>query len=347
MRIVELQVEERVAEGNARNARVGWNERRSWVVTIQTAGGAMGEGEAAPLPGYSPDDPEEVQDFLRSWAGSTVVLDTEGVRVWPVLSDHTPPSAAFALEQAVLTAAAREQGLTLREVLGGVPGRAVPVQAMLDDPASAGTRAQLALRHGVCTFKLKVGGSRDLRDDLLTYREAVTQAALSEGVRADRLRFRLDANGTAPHGWEEVVQQILPSTEWIEEPVPDAAQKLPPSGSVPWALDESLAPVDPERWRRTTDALGALVLKPTLLGGLRKCLGWSELARRWGVPVCVSHCFEIGAGFEGALALAAAVHRPGEVHGLFPHDFLSLPPRLHRGELMPPEAELDRARGTA
>lgn len=333
VRIVDFKVQPRTVSGRARNAHGAFTERTSWLVRVRTASGAVGEGEAAPLPGYSPDRPEDVADYLRSWAGSTVVLEPDGVRVWPVLPQDTPPSAVFALEQAILTAAAREQGLELREVLGGIPGQPVPVQSLLDDPRTAPTGARVALRQGVRTFKLKVSGARDLKDQLLGYREAVEHGARTTGVSLDRVRLRLDANGTLGPGWEERVVGCLPAAEWVEEPVKAAAAVLPSAGPIPWALDESLVAADPARFDQATEVLGGFVLKPTLLGGFRQCMRWHDLARRLGVPVCVSHCYEIGPGFRGAVDLAAALQRPGEVHGLFPHSFLDTEASVQDGSV--------------
>ncbi len=76
------RLEEVVRRAPGRNARAAWTERTSLLVTLE--GG--GVGEAAPLPGYSPDTLEECRAAL-----------IEPIRDWRAL----PPAARFAVEMAL------------------------------------------------------------------------------------------------------------------------------------------------------------------------------------------------------------------------------------------------------
>jgi O-succinylbenzoate synthase len=107
--------------------------------------------------------------------------------------------------------------------------------------------------------------------------------------------------------------------EWIEEPVaeatPEERAQLATLG-VPIALDESLT--DPAQVSRALDdpAVSALVLKPTVLGGLRRSrtLALEALARNKGVAIGSS--FESGVGLAHLVHLASSLGRPDLVHGL-------------------------------
>ena len=75
---------------------------------------------------------------------------------------------------------------------------------------------------------------------------------------------------------------------------------------VPVALDESLVGMEP-------DGLGdhryarAVVLKPTLLGGISRTLLMAERALRLGMTPVVSSAYESGIGTAALVALAAII----------------------------------------
>jgi O-succinylbenzoate synthase len=75
---------------------------------------------------------------------------------------------------------------------------------------------------------------------------------------------------------------------------------------VPVALDESLAGMEPETLEEHPYAR-AVVLKPTLLGGLSRTLRFAERASDLGMKPVISSAYETGIGTAALVALAAGV----------------------------------------
>jgi len=243
------------------------------------------------------------------------------------------PSARFAIETAWLDAIARERGTSvagvLRAHLEAEPGAhavtsaeatACPIAVVVDDAGEA----RLAHARGVRTLKIKVGATLD--DAELARIGAIADAA--PGVR-----LRLDANQAWPFERARAYLAALAHLpiDFVEEPctaahrllVPTPAHARAPSAphaiavptpvdasplALPIALDESLATLDDAAIDRAlrARALGALVLKPTLLGGFAACLALAARACAVGVPAIVTHALEgpIGTAACAELALA-------------------------------------------
>ena len=93
----------------AQNARAQWSERESCVITLERSDGVRGQGEAAPLPGFSPDslqacrqalaalDPSAIAERLEPGPDLIGQLASESVRIPPQL-----PAAREAVEGGML-----------------------------------------------------------------------------------------------------------------------------------------------------------------------------------------------------------------------------------------------------
>jgi L-alanine-DL-glutamate epimerase-like enolase superfamily enzyme len=299
----------------ARNARAAWSRRDGLFVRLVGDDGVCGLGEASPLPGWSVDGLERCAAELAAVrvealpadvttpAAAAAALDAAGV---------TAPAARFALETALLDAAARRRGLPLWRLLApDASGAPVPLAALATD--LPGARAALA--RGVRTLKVKAGAATWARD--LGFLRAL-RAELGDDVA-----LRVDLNGSLEPGDTAVrLAELAPlAPELVEEP----GLAGPPAVSpVPLAADESL--LRPGAWPALAPRVAALVLKPTLLGGLHACLALARDAEARGVATLVTHTF------DGPVALAAACHLalalPGRVLacGLAPHGGLSVWP---------------------
>ena len=95
----------------------------------------------------------------------------------------------------------------------------------------------------------------------------------------DSISLRLDANRA--WGYEEAAEFVrgAPRFEYLEEPLADPARlpELAREFGVPVALDESLVGMEPEELEEHRYAR-AVVLKPTLLGGISRTLRMAERA---------------------------------------------------------------------
>jgi L-alanine-DL-glutamate epimerase-like enolase superfamily enzyme len=260
----------------ARDARRTWTERTSLIVTL--AGG--GAGEAAPLPGYSPDTIDACRDALAALPAMDGLADVG-------LLPAGLPAARFALETAILA----EGGGLLGHL--DAPARAVPRCRLVADVAAA----EAAVADGAAVLKVKIGvpGDRDLLAELRR--------------RFGAVPLRLDANGSLAPDELDAYARFEP--ELVEEPIADPLRL--PRAPFPVALDESLLRLgagDIEALARS-GRVHALVLKPMILGGAIRCLALARWASGLDLSVCASHLHDGPIARAATLALAQAL--PGRV----------------------------------
>jgi len=274
-----------IEPGGAARART---VREALLVELRDERGAIGLGEAAPLPGVSPDTLEDAERAVAAFSLETLALPAA-------------PAARFALETALLALEAQRAGTTIARLLGGTTD-ALPCAVVVDTLDAA----RAAIAAGATVLKLKVGPGLDV--------------AWIAAVAALGVRLRLDANGAWSLDEARAHLAALAGLpiDFVEEPCRDARALLPglvgrlePAGAI--ALDESLVgdhAIDPR--------LAAVILKPTLLGGLRACLALAAAARAAGVPAIVTHALEGPIGTAACAELALAL---GGAHaaGLAPH----------------------------
>ncbi len=272
--------------------------------------GCEGWGETAPLPGFSEEDLDGVAPRLRELAASVLGheatddwVDPEG-RFSRELDRLDPtPSVRFGLELALWNLYAASTGKTLPELVTPQPRATVPVNGLLSGSSGEVLGEARRMRDaGYETVKLKVGG-RSVEEDIGLVRALGT--ALGDGVS-----LRLDAN----RAWEleqatEFVRGVAGVRfEYVEEPLADPARlpDLVRRFGLPVALDESLGGIEPEaldghRYVR------AVVLKPTLLGGISRTLRIARRALSLGMTPVVSSAYESGVGAAALVALAAGI----------------------------------------
>lgn len=273
------------AGGAARASTV----REALLVELRDELGAIGLGEAAPLPGVSPDT---IAGAERAVAALAARLPLEVDELDDLAAATAAPAARFALETALVSLQAQRAGVTVAALLGGTTTRLSC--AVVVDTLDA---ARAALADGATVLKLKVGPGLDVA----RVAELATLGA----------RLRLDANGAwSPEETRAHLAALahLP-IDFIEEPCRDARALLPG----PIALDESLVgdrAIDPR--------LAAVILKPTLLGGLRACIALAAAARAAGVAAIVTHALEGPVGTAACAELALALGGAPAV-GLAPH----------------------------
>jgi L-alanine-DL-glutamate epimerase-like enolase superfamily enzyme/acyl-coenzyme A synthetase/AMP-(fatty) acid ligase len=218
----------------------------------------------------------------------------------------TSPSARFAIETALLAAAAREMGMPVATLLVPRPAVSLPCATVVDDPAAA-RRAVLA---GVRTLKIKVGPTGDI-DRVIAIHRAAPDAML-----------RIDANRSWPRDRVGSILRALAELpiEFVEEPSANTLALLSEAVPVPLALDESLALLSPEQVTRAlaSRSLGAIVVKPTLVGGLHAATQLAAKAREAGKRIVISHALEGPIGTAACAALAVAIGERDTAVGLAP-----------------------------
>ena len=293
---------------------VAWNGRRRDVregalLRLDGADGAVGWGDAAPLPGFSRETLGEAHAALDAASAALVGRDldpAEAARPDSPLhraldAAGLPSSARFALDLALLDLAAQATSRTLPQLLHPDPAVTLPLNGLLmGDRETVVAQAETLAASGYAAVKLKIG-RQSVEADAETVR--AVRAALGPGVA-----LRLDANrawtvNQATAFAEAVADQTI---AYVEEPLRDPAglPALWADTGLPVALDETLQ--EPGGAAHVRGWAAAVVLKPTLVGGLVMALRLAATARAVGVRPVLSAAFESGVGLRGVAALAAA-----------------------------------------
>ena len=315
--------------------------RIATLLELRDADGRWGWGEASPLPGYAGDTPEHAAAVLLGWladggSGRSVGAEIDrwsvdlgaGAPALPQLPGgggailSTSRAARAAVVCALLDLEGRRRGVPIRELLGvrsaaeqdlsdgptaGPTVGSVPLNALvpLDDVDAAVETAVEAGRRGIRTIKAKLGADERFDADLEVLRAVRDAVGLS-------IAIRLDANGlwSLPEARKNLDRLTELEPEYVEEPVSGADLVKLVQAAVPLAADESLRDPDTAARLLDSDAVSVVVLKPSPLGGLDRCMELAGLAASSGKRSVVTHSFEgpvgHGAACELALAIAAA-----------------------------------------
>jgi o-succinylbenzoate synthase len=285
------------------------NERTGWIIELTAADGTLGYGDCAPLPPAGTESAAKAHAWLqRQLADLTGQTAAEVLSALSLLSPA--PAARHALESALLDLLSRAAGLSLRRWLSPQATDRLAVNASagaLD--AQAGQRCAALIEQGFSVIKLKVG---------LAAMEQELQwlQTLCRGLPA-RLSLRLDANGAwslseARLFLDRVAGQAIESLEEpLARPHLEALRSLQETTPIALALDESL-PRFPADELLSQAPVRRLILKPTVLGGLRPALALAEQAALAGIQTLVTSTLESALGVLAAAQLAAALPGTGK-----------------------------------
>ncbi len=295
------------------------HSREGLLLELTGENGVSGWGETSPLPGFSRESLDEAGRQLHELASSLMGNVLAGARSShdaPLIHelDHRElwPSSRFGFELAACNLYAASQGKSLPEVLSEESGTSVSLNGLL-----AGSEewvleeAHRMLDVGYEAVKLKVG-TRGIGED------ARLVGAVAE-VLGDAVALRLDANRA--WSFEEAVEFFQATSglryEYVEEPLaePKGLSRLASEYGVLVALDESLVGMEPEELRGHRYAR-AVVLKPTLLGGISRTLRLAREAERLGIVPVISSAYETGVGTAALISLAANIGGGGIPAGL-------------------------------
>ncbi len=286
------------------------DHREGLLLRLASDDGSEGWGETAPLAGFSREGLEEAATPLRGLAG--VMMDLEATGDWidpegALASEldrlDAAPSVRFGLELALWNLYAASTGTTLPGLISYRPRPTVPVNGLLSGtPEDILGESRRMRNAGYSCVKVKVGG-RAVAEDVRLVR------ALGEEL-GDAVSLRLDANRA--WAFEEAAEFVRAVAgvrfEYVEEPLADSARlpELVERFGVPVALDESLVGLEPHALEEHRYAR-AVVLKPTLLGGISLTLRLASRALRLGMTPVVSSAYEGGVGTAALVALAAGI----------------------------------------
>lgn len=306
----------------AGNAARRWNEREVLQLVLQPPGEPPWLGEAAPLPGYSQeslDDAEQSLGSMGSLLPALLRLEDAGCLATALEQLPAPPSARYGLELALLRRLAWLAKRPVWRILAGAMASRAP--AVGASAARAGTRlepcallspasAECAAQQAAAYFS---GNTRCFKVKLGPGRPTPCQLSILENLRGrygSKVELRADANRSFHRDFNlDALNRF--SLQFLEEPYSEPRW---PKCQFRLALDETLAEAPRsrvERWLQE-ERVGAVVLKPTRLGGLCASMHWARVARSFGTHAVASHTFEGPVGFWGCEQLAVALAAEGE-----------------------------------
>jgi o-succinylbenzoate synthase len=283
------------------------HRREGLLLRLSGDDGAESWGESAPLPGFSTESLHQATVQMRRIAETLIGRDVtddwtegDGGELGREFERSAPaPSVRFGLELAVRNLYAASAERSWPELFAGRPK--VPVNGLLsgswDEVLEEARRMKNA---GYETVKLKVG-ARTVAEDAGLVRELVEKVG-------NTISLRLDANRA--WGYEQAAEFLggAPRFEYLEEPLADPVllPRLVGEFGAPIALDESLVGMEPAVLEEHRYAR-AVVLKPTLLGGISNTLRMAERALGLGMTPVISSAYESGVGTAALVALAAEI----------------------------------------
>ncbi len=284
--------------------------REGVLVRAEAESGAIGWGDAAPLPGFSRESLDDVRRELARCATDagawTAVRGGPFLDAFASLLSGCSSSTRFAVESALASAAAAEAGVSLGCFLLGREADRCAVNALLaSEPEAWAERARALAASGFSVIKLKVGRF-PMALELACFRAAVEAAP--------DVRWRLDANrawsALIARGFAQEVEGL--PIDYVEEPVRAGVaqpEEWPDAVAVAW--DETLQEHEPPPV--APGPVKVWVLKPTLAGGLARAIRLAGEASRRGLAIVFSSAYESGVGVRVLAELAAAT---GGVAGL-------------------------------
>ncbi len=257
----------------AQTSRGQYKTRTVWYLFLEKEG-VTGVGECAPMPGLSPESPQQVEHLLNE-----ICTDPENY-LWNAELTQNIPSVHFALETAWFDLdSGGKQQMFPSDFSAGKAGIKINGLVWMGDAESMQQQITEKLDAGFQCIKLKIGGI-DFEKEL-----EILQS-VRKAYSPSQLTLRLDANGAfqskeamsklnrlAPLQIHSIEQPIA-AGQWEE--MADLCRNSP----IPVALDEELIGIhETEEKKKLLDTLKPqyLILKPSLHGGLSGCNDWVDM----------------------------------------------------------------------
>jgi O-succinylbenzoate synthase len=311
--------------------------REGLIIKLVFDEGLEGFGEIAPLPGLSNVTLEECLGNLRETAFSLkkgqFSFDTLETDFFEKLDKiRLYPEVRFGIEMAVLNAAALLRELPLSKFLSAHAAQEVVLNGLLadaDEPVEQ--EVERLLQDGYTLIKVKVGGE--------VYEDAKRLKAVVKAAHS-RAHVHVDANQKWNLDEANLFAKELNgcTIKYIEEPFFDIS-KIPEffrNTGIPVALDETIVRRG-FAYSNPLEGVKFLVLKPTLIGGIRKVLRIMREAEKSGLQFVISSSFESGIGLFtlGHLAASAGKDVTAGLDTLkwFESDLLKNPLPISKGQI--------------
>jgi len=277
----------------------------------------VGYGEISPLPGFSVESFEQAKEALVTWARNFKSLQEHEAEAALDFFIRTP-SVLFGVECATL--ALTRSAIRKPRMFKGERTRIPVCGLIMGTGEEALAHAARLHSQGYEAVKLKVGRQAPAADAELVRRV--------RGVFPEPGLLRLDANRAWDVDSAVAFARAIDGCriDYIEEPLanPHLLPDLAAHTRLPIALDESLAEglQDDDAFTDLQWAK-AMILKPTILGGIAACEELACEAVEMGLQPVISSSFESGLGLGMLAHLAAALTEEEIPAGLDTYDWLA------------------------
>ncbi len=304
----------------------------------------IGYGECGPLKGLSYDDRPDFDEQLRQYCQDFTRLDLQ-LFSWNVpivlnqLISPKFPSILFGFETAMLDFLSGGRHI-VHETDFTTGQRALPINGLIWMGSAAMMRQQIEekIRAGFTTLKLKIGAINFEQEcDLL--------AMIRDRFSPEQITLRVDANGAfrPDEAMAKLERLATYGLHSIEQPIragqPELMAELCRHSPLPIALDEEL--IGQMEYVHKYKLLKSIhpqyiILKPTLLGGMRHCDEWIELAGRLNIGWWITSALESNIGLNAIAQYTAQFKNlmpQGLGTGQLYHNNFDSPLAIHEGLL--------------
>ncbi|QCK15069.1 o-succinylbenzoate synthase [Mangrovivirga cuniculi] len=314
-----------------------------YVILNDSESGIRGIGECAPLPGLSIDNKTQVIDFLQGLKKSEEYLNIPltAEEVFEIAEELVPeylPSVRFGLETALLDLISGGK----KEIFEGEfyqGQKRIPINGLIwmGDEEFMLSQIRKKIDAGFNCLKMKIGAI-DFETELsiLNY--------IRRNFSEKDLTIRVDANGAftigeALHKLEKLSKLNLHS---IEQPIAagniEGMKELCEKTPLPIALDEELIGVNAVKGLELLSEINPhyIILKPTLLGGLKASDIWIKNAEKLDIDWWMTSALESNIGLNAISQFTAFknVSLPqGLGTGQLYHNNIASPLMIENGEI--------------
>ena len=273
----------------------------------------VGYGECGPLKGLSYDDRPDFETHLARYCRDFNSLDLQ-LFTWnvPIVLDQVIgqefPSILFGFETAMLDFLAGGRRV-LWETDFSQGHRSLPINGLIwmGSPAFMRQQIEEKLGAGFTTLKLKIGA-------IDFEQECNLLAMIRDRFTPEQITLRVDANGAfrPDEAMTKLDRLATYGLHSIEQPIragqPELMADLCRHTPLPIALDEELIGqmeyVSKFRLLKKIQPQ-YVILKPTLLGGMRHCDEWVEIAGRLNIGWWVTSALESNIGLSAVAQYTA------------------------------------------
>jgi cis-L-3-hydroxyproline dehydratase len=274
----------------------------STIVSVETAGGAVGWGEVCPLgPAYLPAYAAGARTGLAEVAPHLIGLDACAVGVVNDVMDRAMrghPYVKSALDMACWDLVGKIAGLPVATLMGGHVGKDVALYRAIsqDTPAAMAAAVKRYRREGYRKFQLKVGGDPDV--DIARIRAAADVLSTGDVLVAD-------ANtGWTQHQALRVADAVKDVDVYIEQPCAsyEECRVVRQHTHRPFVLDEVIDGLDMVVRAAGDAAADVINLKISKVGGLTKARQIRDLCASLGLAMTIEDTW------GGDIVTAAIAH---------------------------------------